>query len=292
MIRIMHFSDWYFSVESILSSILYLRHCNQCITVQFTGFITPTPVQKAVIPRLLNGENLVMAASTGSGKTLAFTLPVIQTLISQEQQVIFSHERERSGKCLLPSSSSSVSFLPTNFLVDIPPFYQLLYHYRIFWWFIIPWHLRLSTDYFLISVRIHQGYARQVRRPRCIILVPTRDLARQILSNIKDLSHFSKVSFYHMTIFHPSVLFSLFLLKPSSMFALLTTALSSAQWRKSHLIWTTWSISLKRGMSRVDFISFVQDCSALSISLSLLNITGYSIPLLLSHLCTSFFTFW
>jgi ATP-dependent RNA helicase RhlE len=40
-----------------------------------------------VIPRLLNGENLVMAASTGSGKTLAFTLPVIQTLISQEQQV-------------------------------------------------------------------------------------------------------------------------------------------------------------------------------------------------------------
>lgn len=51
------------------------------------GFHTPTPVQKAVIPRLLNGENLVMAASTGSGKTLAFTLPVIQTLISQEQQV-------------------------------------------------------------------------------------------------------------------------------------------------------------------------------------------------------------
>ena len=135
-------------------------------------------------------------------------------------------------------------------------------------WFIIPLHLRLSIDYFLISVRILQGYARQVRRPRCIILVPTRDLARQILSNIKDLSHFSKVSLYHMTIFHPSVLFSLFLLKPSSMFALLTTALSSAQWRKSHLIWTTWSISLRRGMSRVDFISFVQDCSALSISLS------------------------
>lgn len=55
--------------------------------VIYTGFHTPTPVQKAVIPRLLNGENLVMAASTGSGKTLAFTLPVIQTLISQEQQV-------------------------------------------------------------------------------------------------------------------------------------------------------------------------------------------------------------
>ena len=39
-----------------------------------------------------------MAASTGSGKTLAFTLPVIQTLISQEQQVTFPHEREPKGK--------------------------------------------------------------------------------------------------------------------------------------------------------------------------------------------------
>lgn len=58
-----------------------------------SGFHTPTPVQKAVIPRLLNGENLVMAASTGSGKTLAFTLPVIQTLISQEQQVSKKHSQ-------------------------------------------------------------------------------------------------------------------------------------------------------------------------------------------------------
>lgn len=59
------------------------------VTIICAGFHTPTPVQKAVIPRLLNGENLVMAASTGSGKTLAFTLPVIQTLISQEQQVSY-----------------------------------------------------------------------------------------------------------------------------------------------------------------------------------------------------------
>ena len=77
---------------------MFLRYYNQCFTFQSTGFITPTPVQKAVIPRLLNGENLVMAASTGSGKTLAFTLPVIQTLISQEQQVTFPHEREPMGK--------------------------------------------------------------------------------------------------------------------------------------------------------------------------------------------------
>ena len=48
-------------------------------------------------------------------------------------------------------------------------------------------HLPISSNLF------YQGYERQIRRPRCIILVPTRDLARQILGSIKDLSHFSKV---------------------------------------------------------------------------------------------------
>lgn len=88
------------------------------------GFTTPTPVQRAVIPRLLGGESLVMAASTGSGKTFAFALPAVQSLITQESQ----------------------------------------------------------------------GYTRQPRRPRCVILVPTRELARQILAAIKSLSHFSKIS--------------------------------------------------------------------------------------------------
>lgn len=84
----------------------------------------PTPVQRAVIPRLLGGESLVMAASTGSGKTLAYILPIIQMLQAQEQA----------------------------------------------------------------------GYRRQEQRPRCVVLVPTRELARQVLQTIKSISHFSKVS--------------------------------------------------------------------------------------------------
>jgi len=88
------------------------------------GWTQPTPVQKAVIPRLLGGENLVMAASTGSGKTLAFVLPALQKIATQEQQ----------------------------------------------------------------------GYTRMNRRPRCLVLVPTRELARQVLGSVKNLSHFSKIS--------------------------------------------------------------------------------------------------
>lgn len=84
----------------------------------------PTPVQQAVIPRIVNGENLVMAATTGSGKTLAYALPIVQTLNAQEML----------------------------------------------------------------------GYERRVKRPRCLILVPTRELARQVLQNVKQLGHFSKIS--------------------------------------------------------------------------------------------------
>ena len=46
----------------------------------------PMPVQKAAIPRLIAGENLVLSAGTGSGKTLAYMLPVIQRLLEEESQ--------------------------------------------------------------------------------------------------------------------------------------------------------------------------------------------------------------
>lgn len=85
----------------------------------------PTPVQASVIGRLLNRDNIVMAASTGSGKTLAYTLPVIQNMIKQEKET---------------------------------------------------------------------GYQRLEKRPRCLILVPTRELARQVLQEVKQISHYAKIS--------------------------------------------------------------------------------------------------
>ena len=74
------------------------------------GISIPTPVQRAVIPRLLYNEDIVMAASTGSGKTFAYILPTLQALHGQEMS----------------------------------------------------------------------GYQRLVRRPRCLVLVPTRELAQQV----------------------------------------------------------------------------------------------------------------
>jgi ATP-dependent RNA helicase DDX24/MAK5 len=46
------------------------------------GFITPTPIQTAAIPKIITGRtDIVGAAETGSGKTLAFALPVIDSLL-------------------------------------------------------------------------------------------------------------------------------------------------------------------------------------------------------------------
>ena len=44
------------------------------------GYHTPTPIQEAAIPHILEGDNVMGAAPTGTGKTAAFMLPVLQLL--------------------------------------------------------------------------------------------------------------------------------------------------------------------------------------------------------------------
>ena len=41
------------------------------------GYESPSPIQSATIPRLLNGEDVLGQAQTGTGKTAAFALPVL-----------------------------------------------------------------------------------------------------------------------------------------------------------------------------------------------------------------------
>ena len=45
------------------------------------GYVSPTPIQAQVIPRALQGGDILGAAQTGTGKTAAFALPLIQRLL-------------------------------------------------------------------------------------------------------------------------------------------------------------------------------------------------------------------
>ncbi|MFT4296412.1 MAG: DEAD/DEAH box helicase [Micropruina sp.] len=49
-------------------------------TLRQLGYESPTPIQAATIPLLLNGRDVVGLAQTGTGKTAAFALPALQLL--------------------------------------------------------------------------------------------------------------------------------------------------------------------------------------------------------------------
>lgn len=53
------------------------------------GFESPTPVQEAAIPAILEGHDVLALAQTGSGKTAAFALPILHHLL---------HERRGGGR--------------------------------------------------------------------------------------------------------------------------------------------------------------------------------------------------
>ena len=53
-----------------------------CQALSGLGYEEPTPIQRAAIPPLLEGRDLVGQAATGTGKTAAFALPVLQRILA------------------------------------------------------------------------------------------------------------------------------------------------------------------------------------------------------------------
>lgn len=49
------------------------------------GFTVPTPIQRKMIPLVLDGQDVVGMARTGSGKTAAFVIPMIERLKSHSK---------------------------------------------------------------------------------------------------------------------------------------------------------------------------------------------------------------
>jgi ATP-dependent RNA helicase DeaD len=56
-----------------------------CRTLSGLGYEEPTPIQRAAIPPLIAGRDLVGQAATGTGKTAAFALPVLQRILGRSE---------------------------------------------------------------------------------------------------------------------------------------------------------------------------------------------------------------
>ena len=54
--------------------------------ISYMGFEEATPIQEQAIPAILDKKDLIACAQTGTGKTAAFILPVLNTLLQEEEQ--------------------------------------------------------------------------------------------------------------------------------------------------------------------------------------------------------------
>jgi len=52
--------------------------------IKVAGFREPSPIQKEVIPLIIEGRDIVGQAHTGTGKTAAFGLPILDMLAKKE----------------------------------------------------------------------------------------------------------------------------------------------------------------------------------------------------------------
>lgn len=65
--------------------------------IDYLGYKQPTKVQEAVIPKVLEGKDVIVKAQTGSGKTAAFAIPLCEKVLWEEnkpQALILSPTRE------------------------------------------------------------------------------------------------------------------------------------------------------------------------------------------------------
>ncbi len=57
------------------------------VGIKRAGYVTATPIQDAVIPAALAGDDLIGTAQTGTGKTAAFVLPILHKLLEGPRRV-------------------------------------------------------------------------------------------------------------------------------------------------------------------------------------------------------------
>ncbi|OUV04080.1 MAG: hypothetical protein CBC42_01420 [Betaproteobacteria bacterium TMED82] len=71
-----------------------------CNRLNQMGINTPTPIQSKAIPVALDRRDIIGSAQTGTGKTLAYTIPMIESMLSNNNKssLILTPTRELAGQ--------------------------------------------------------------------------------------------------------------------------------------------------------------------------------------------------
>jgi len=72
------------------------------------GYETPTPIQREVIPAMIEGRDIVGIAQTGTGKTASFVLPILNRLIEDNRR---THPKTCRALILSPTRELSAQIL-------------------------------------------------------------------------------------------------------------------------------------------------------------------------------------
>ena len=85
------------------------------------GFATPTPIQRAAIPEVLAGHDVIGKACTGSGKTLAFGIPIVERWLEDfaKQVVAEATEDVKTPTALILSPTRELAHQITEHLTKL-----------------------------------------------------------------------------------------------------------------------------------------------------------------------------
>ncbi|VEU39677.1 unnamed protein product [Pseudo-nitzschia multistriata] len=75
------------------------------------GFRTPTPVQRKALPVVMSGADTICMARTGSGKTAAFLIPLLESLLANQDDSSRSFSKGVRGVILSPTRELSLQTL-------------------------------------------------------------------------------------------------------------------------------------------------------------------------------------
>jgi ATP-dependent RNA helicase RhlE len=137
------------------------------------GYINPTPIQDQAIPAILEGRDVIGLANTGTGKTAAFLIPMLDKVLKSRDNENGLPEREPVSEANTPAPREVPSKFKSKFAGE-----------RKF----TRTPNREDKPQFIYHID---------KEPKCLIVVPTRELATQIeeelLQFAPDLRIFSAV---------------------------------------------------------------------------------------------------